>query len=115
MRRLLVNVARAIAIGAIFYYLVGSSRSVALLPLYAGTILALGYILINIGALVERKLHLKKALLDVALLYAFAIPAALLAKRSQPAVGVAVVPALAFVLLHAMDALKKEHAGESGV
>ncbi|AHL22211.1 hypothetical protein BD01_0587 [Thermococcus nautili] len=115
MRRLLVNVARAIAIGAIFYYLVGSSRGIALLPLYAGTILAVGYILINIGALVGRKLHLKKALLDVALLYAFAIPAALLAKRSQPAVGVAVVSTLAFVLIHAMDALKKERAGEPGV
>ncbi len=115
MRQLLVNVARAIAIGAIFYYLVGSSRGVALLPLYAGTILVLGYILINIGALVERRLRPKKALLDVALLYAFAIPAALLAERSQPAAGVAAVSALAFVLVHAMDTLKGECAGEPGV
>ncbi|WP_099210918.1 hypothetical protein [Thermococcus henrietii] len=110
-----MNVARAIAIGAIFYYLVGSSRGVALLPLYAGTILALGYILINIGALVGRKLHLKKALLDVALLYAFAIPAALLAERSRPAAGVAAVSALAFVLIHAIDALNGERAREPGV
>ncbi|GAB6135323.1 hypothetical protein [Thermococcus prieurii] len=110
-----MNVARAIAIGAIFYYLVGSSRSVALLPLYAGTTLALGYILINIGALVGRKLHLKKALLDVALLYAFAIPAVLLAERSPPVAGVTAVSVLALALIHAMDALKGERAGETGV
>ena len=114
MRRLPVNVARATAIGAIFYYLISSSRGPALLPLYAGTTLALGYILINIGALIGRKLNVKRALLNVALLYAFAVPAALLAERSQPAVGVAAVSALAFVLIHAMDALKKERAGETG-
>ena len=87
--------------GILFYYLIGLNRGTSFLPLYTGAVLALGYVLSNLGALIEGKLSPRKVFADIFALFAFAVLATFIVEHFNPVVSVALISLLALVFLSA--------------